>query len=59
VHFREEFYTRVLPSLKAKGKTVVAATHDERFWHLADRVVKMDLGCIVWERAGSDPRGVV
>lgn len=53
-HFREEFYTRILPSLKARGKTVIAVTHDERFWHLADRVIKFDLGTIAWERAGSD-----
>ncbi len=53
-HFREEFYTRILPSLKARGKTVIAVTHDERFWHLADRVVRFDLGVIAWERAGED-----
>jgi putative ATP-binding cassette transporter len=53
-HFREEFYTRILPSLKAKGKTVIAVTHDERFWHVADRVIKFDLGQIAWERKGSD-----
>ena len=53
-HFREEFYTRILPSLKARGKTVVAVTHDERFWHLADRVIRFDLGRIAWERAGSE-----
>ena len=53
-HFREEFYTRILPSLKARGKTVIAVTHDERFWHLADRVVRFDLGTIAWERAGEE-----
>lgn len=53
-HFREEFYTRILPSLKAKGKTVVAVTHDERFWRHADQVIKLDLGTVVWERAGSE-----
>ena len=53
-HFREEFYTNILPLLKKKGKTVVAVTHDERFWHVADRVIKFDLGTIAWERAGSE-----
>ncbi len=46
VHFRGEFYTRILPDLKAKGKTILAVTHDDRFWHIADRVVKLDLGKI-------------
>lgn len=53
-HFREYFYTRVLPGLKARGKTVIAVTHDERYWHVADRVVKMDLGRVEWERRGAD-----
>jgi putative ATP-binding cassette transporter len=54
VHFREEFYTRIIPGLKARGKTVIAVTHDDRYWHLADRVIKLDLGSVVWERAGSE-----
>ena len=54
VHFREQFYTRILPALKGRGKTVIAVTHDDRFWHLADRVVKLDLGVVEWERAGKD-----
>lgn len=53
VHFREHFYTRIIPGLKAKGKTVVAVTHDDRYWHLADRVIKLDLGSVVWERTGT------
>ena len=52
--FREEFYRRILPDLKARGKTVVAVTHDERFWPLADRVIRFDLGTIAWERAGAE-----
>lgn len=53
IHFRKIFYTRILPDLKAQGKTVVVVTHDERFWHLADRVIKFDLGQIEWERPGT------
>lgn len=54
VHFREYFYTTILPELKARGKTVIAVTHDERFWHLADRVLKLELGRVVWDRLGRD-----
>lgn len=53
VHFRRTFYETIIPELKARGKTVVAVTHDERFWGMADRVVKLDLGRVEWQRAGS------
>jgi putative ATP-binding cassette transporter len=44
VHFREQFYHQILPDLKRRGKTVVAITHDERFWGVADRVIRFELG---------------
>jgi putative pyoverdin transport system ATP-binding/permease protein len=43
-HFRDVFYTQLLPDLKRRGKTIVAVTHDDRYWHLADRVITLDLG---------------
>lgn len=42
--FRRFFYETLLPELKARGKTIVAATHDDRYFHLGDRVVKMEQG---------------
>lgn len=44
--FKEVFYTRLLPDLKAKGKTVLVITHDDHYFHLADRVIKLDYGQI-------------
>jgi putative ATP-binding cassette transporter len=49
-HFRKYFYEVVLSDLKAQGKTVIAVTHDERFWHVADRVIRMEYGAIVDDR---------
>jgi len=46
-HFRAAFYEQILPELKARGKTIVVVTHDDRFWHLADRTVTLDLGRVV------------
>jgi len=43
-HFRRYFYETMLPELKGKGKTVVVVSHDDRYFHLADRVLKMDDG---------------
>ena len=42
--FRAVFYNQVLPDLKRRGKTVIAVSHDDRFWHIADRVVKFEYG---------------
>lgn len=44
--FKEVFYTRLLPDLKARGKTVLVITHDDHYFHLADRVIKLDYGQI-------------
>jgi putative ATP-binding cassette transporter len=47
VHFREHFYCVLLPELKARGKTVLAITHDDRYFHVADRLIKLESGHIV------------
>lgn len=39
--FKQVFYLQVVPELKRAGKTVVAITHDDRYFHLADRVIKL------------------
>jgi putative ATP-binding cassette transporter len=42
--FRRFFYETLLPELKARGKTIVAATHDDRYFGMGDRVLKMEQG---------------
>lgn len=44
--FKELFYTELLPALTAKGKTILAITHDDRYFHLADRCIKLEEGQI-------------
>jgi putative ATP-binding cassette transporter len=46
--FKDYFYFTLLPKLKQAGKTVFAITHDDRYYHLADRVIKMEYGSIVF-----------
>jgi putative pyoverdin transport system ATP-binding/permease protein len=36
-----------LPELKQRGKLVLVISHDDRYFHLADRVLKLDYGKIV------------
>ncbi len=42
--FRKYFYEELLLDLKKRGKTVIIATHDDRYFHVADRVLKLDYG---------------
>ncbi|MGH6690525.1 MAG: cyclic peptide export ABC transporter [Gammaproteobacteria bacterium] len=51
--FRRRFYEELLPGLKARGKTLVVVTHDERYFHVADRVLVMEDGRFV---EGGRPR---
>lgn len=46
-HFKATFYNEILPELVARGKTVVVITHDDRYFHLADRILKLDDGKLV------------
>ncbi|MBV8308797.1 MAG: cyclic peptide export ABC transporter [Planctomycetaceae bacterium] len=46
-HFRQRFYEVILQDLKARGKTILAVTHDDRYWGAADRLIKLELGKIV------------
>jgi putative ATP-binding cassette transporter len=43
-HFRRFFYETLIPSLRDAGKTVIAVTHDDRFFDAADRVLVMEEG---------------
>ncbi|WP_336708922.1 MULTISPECIES: cyclic peptide export ABC transporter [unclassified Cedecea] len=45
--FKEVFYKVLLPMLKAEGKTVLAITHDDRYFPLADRLIKLESGQVV------------
>ena len=45
--FRQYFYETLLPEIKAMGKTVVAVTHDDHYFHVADRLLKMEEGRMV------------
>lgn len=39
--FKEVFYREILAELRRRGKAVVVISHDDRYYHLADRVVKL------------------
>jgi putative pyoverdin transport system ATP-binding/permease protein len=42
--FRKKFYTEIIPLLKEKGFSIIAITHDDKYYHLADNLYKMENG---------------
>jgi multidrug/microcin transport system ATP-binding/permease protein len=46
-HFRKLFYEELIPKLKKARKTIIAVTHDDAYFHKADRIIKFDYGKIV------------
>jgi putative ATP-binding cassette transporter len=53
--FKKIFYTEILPSLKARGKTVIVITHDDAYFHVADRCLKLEEGKLM-ELSVSTPK---
>ena len=52
--FRRYFYEVLLPDLRSRGKTLVLATHDDRYFHIADVVIRMESGKIADSHAFDD-----
>lgn len=44
--FKKVFYEELVPELREAGKCVVVISHDDRYYHMADRLVKLDSGKI-------------
>lgn len=42
--FRKRYYDEFLPALKARGKTLIVVSHDDRYFGMADRVITMEHG---------------
>jgi putative ATP-binding cassette transporter len=45
--FRQYFYEVLLKDLKDKGKTVIAVSHDDRYFSAADKVITLEYGQII------------
>jgi putative ATP-binding cassette transporter len=48
--FKEMFYTEFLPQLRNQGKTVLVISHDDHYFHIGDRLIKLDYGQIEYDR---------
>ncbi|HEY6802271.1 MAG TPA: cyclic peptide export ABC transporter [Pyrinomonadaceae bacterium] len=47
--FKETFYYQLLPELKSRGKLVIVISHDDRYYHIADRIIKLDYGKVEYD----------
>jgi putative pyoverdin transport system ATP-binding/permease protein len=45
-HFRKKFYREILPELKRRGLTIIAVTHDDRYFDASDRCLHFEEGCL-------------
>ncbi|MCP4152916.1 MAG: cyclic peptide export ABC transporter [bacterium] len=44
--FRKFFYRNLLKKMKDEGKIVIAITHDDHYFDVADKIIKLDMGKI-------------
>ena len=50
--FKQIFYLQLLPELHRRGKTVLVISHDDGYYGVADRIVKLDYGQIAYDGNG-------
>lgn len=50
--FRAYFYEVLLARLRSQGKTLIVVSHDDKYFHVADRVLRMDYGKLFPYEAG-------
>jgi putative ATP-binding cassette transporter len=48
--FKKVFYDQLLPELKARGKTILVISHDDRYYRVGDRIVKLDYGQVEYDQ---------
>jgi putative ATP-binding cassette transporter len=52
--FKKVFYYSILPDLKARGKTVIVISHDDRYYNVADRIIKIEHGLLEYDRTAKE-----
>ena len=53
--FKEIFYRQLLPELKARGKLIIVISHDDHYFEVADRIIKLDYGQIEEDKCFKSP----
>ena len=45
--FRKKFYKEIIPYIIKQGFTIIAITHDDKYYDCADRLLKMEFGKLI------------
>lgn len=48
--FRNKFYTEIITTLKEEGYTILAITHDDKYYNMADSLYRMEYGTLIQEK---------
>lgn len=54
--FKQTFYHSLLPELKARGKTVIVISHDDHYYDVADRLIKLEDGKLEYDFEQLEPQ---
>ena len=57
--FKRIFYNELVPELKSRGKTVIVISHDDRYYGLADRLIKLESGKVEQDQVVTHPEPLV
>lgn len=55
--FRRFFYEELLPGITERGNAVLAISHDDRYFHIANRILTMQEGTFIDSMHTNDDRG--
>lgn len=52
--FKDVFYLEIIANLKRRNKAVVVISHDDRYHHLADRILKLEDGRVLFDGSSEE-----
>ncbi|MBF0311943.1 MAG: cyclic peptide export ABC transporter [Oligoflexia bacterium] len=52
--FKKIFYHQIIPMIKKKGKIILVITHDDNYFHTADKIIKLVQGKIHYKEEASN-----
>ncbi|WP_164021361.1 cyclic peptide export ABC transporter [Pyxidicoccus trucidator] len=53
--FKEIFYRQILVDLKKRGKALIVISHDDRYFKLADRIIRLEFGQLLSDERVGEP----